>query len=65
MPLWLYTPVLFALVAMLPRLAAPEFGLLDDAFTLTSARELADDPARIPYMFAEHGRFMPGYWLFS
>jgi hypothetical protein len=61
--LWLYTPVLLALLVMLPRLAAPEFGLLDDGVTLLNSRELAGNPVRSLSMSAQHGRFMPGYWL--
>ncbi len=60
---WIYTPVLLAILAMLPRLASPEFGLLDDAVTLLNARGLASDPLLSLRMSAEHGRFVPGYWL--
>jgi len=59
---WL-APALLAIVVMLPRLASPQFGLLDDGVTLAAGRETLDRWSSILTLVAETGRFRPAYWL--
>ena len=62
-PWWIYTPVLLAVLIMLPRLLSPQFGLFDDGTTILTSQQIASghwDPA----MEAGSGRFRPVYWLY-
>jgi len=59
-----YWPVLAALLVLAPRLLSPELGLLDDAVTIHSAREVAQHPGAVLRLNAEAGRFVPAYWLY-
>jgi hypothetical protein len=52
-----------AALVMLPRLASPQFGLLDDGLTLQTAREVHGRWASVLYLIPETGRFFPAYWL--
>jgi hypothetical protein len=52
-----------AALVMLPRLASPQFGLLDDGLTLQTAREVHGRWAGVVYLIPETGRFFPAYWL--
>jgi hypothetical protein len=55
-------PFLVALVIMAPRLASPQFGLLDDPVTLSRSRTLAEGSFDLSSDFM-YGRFRPLYWL--
>ncbi|HEY3067162.1 MAG TPA: hypothetical protein VGL09_15320 [Methylomirabilota bacterium] len=52
-----------AVLVMLPRLASPQFGLLDDGLTLQTGREVAGAWSSTLYLIPETGRFFPAYWL--
>src|SRR5262245_2567842 len=59
---WL-APGLLAVVVMLPRLASPQFGLLDDGLTLQTGHETAGRWWSVVGLIPETGRFFPAYWL--
>jgi len=59
---WL-APVAMAGLVMLPRLASPQFGLLDDGLTLQTGREVIGRWASTLHLIPETGRFFPAYWL--
>ena len=56
-------PVALALLVMLPRLASPEFGLLDDGLTIQTGRELVGRWWSALRLIPETGRFFPAYWI--
>ncbi|HEV8614801.1 MAG TPA: hypothetical protein VGU22_04845 [Methylomirabilota bacterium] len=58
-------PVALAIVVMLPRLASPQFGLLDDGLTLQTGHEVIGRWSSVLYLIPETGRFFPAYWLLS
>ena len=60
---WWAVPVLISLAVMLPRLLSAHFGLLDDARTLLTARDITSGSWDMSWDI-EAGRFRPGYWLF-
>ena len=59
---WL-APGLLAVVVMLPRLASPQFGLLDDGLTLQTGHQTAGRWWSVVGLIPETGRFFPAYWL--
>src|SRR5262245_55018451 len=59
---WL-APVAMAVLVMLPRLASPQFGLLDDGLTLQTGRELIGRWSSALHLIPETGRFFPAYWI--
>jgi hypothetical protein len=59
-----YGPVLVAILYLLPRLIHAQFGLLDDAVTLSVSRTVLAHPAFGLHAFDGQGRFLPGYWLY-
>ena len=59
---WL-APVAVAGLVMLPRLASPQFGLLDDGLTLQTGREVVGRWSSTLHLIPETGRFFPAYWL--
>jgi hypothetical protein len=59
---WL-APGLLAIVVMLPRLASPQFGLLDDGLTLQTGHQTAWQWSSVLGLIPETGRFFPAYWL--
>src|SRR2546422_3049987 len=59
---WL-APVALAVLVMLPRLASPQFGLLDDGLTLQTGREVIGRWSSVLHLIPETGRFFPAYWL--
>src|SRR5580704_844628 len=59
-----YEPVLVAILYLLPRLIHAQFGLLDDAVTLSVSRTVLAHPAFGLHAFDGQGRFLPGYWLY-
>jgi hypothetical protein len=59
---WL-APVAMAGLVMLPRLASPQFGLLDDGLTLQTGREVIGRWSSTLYLIPETGRFFPAYWF--
>src|SRR5213594_18264 len=59
---WL-APVAMAGLVMLPRLASPQFGLLDDGLTLQTGREVIGRWSSVLHLIPETGRFFPAYWL--
>ncbi len=59
---WL-APGLLAAVVMLPRLASPQFGLLDDGLTLQTGHQTAGRWWSVLGLIPETGRFFPAYWL--
>src|SRR4029453_18958286 len=61
-PLWLAAVVLAALV-MLPRLASPQFGLLDDGFMLRAGGQIVGNPSPVLHLMPDTGRFFPAFWL--
>ena len=48
---------------MLPRLASPQFGLLDDGLTLQTGHEVIGRWSSALHLIPETGRFFPAYWL--
>lgn len=56
-------PLALALLVMLPRLASPQFGLLDDGLTLQTGREMHGRWSSVVHLIPETGRFFPAYWL--
>jgi hypothetical protein len=60
---WTLGPVALALLVMLPRLASPQFGLLDDGLTLQTGREVIGRWSSVLHLIPETGRFFPAYWL--
>lgn len=56
-------PVALAVLVMLPRLASPQFGLLDDGLTLQTGREMNGRWSSVLQLIPETGRFFPAYWL--
>ncbi|HEY7037727.1 MAG TPA: hypothetical protein VID28_02695 [Methylomirabilota bacterium] len=59
---WL-APVVLAGLVMLPRLASPQFGFLDDGLTLQIGREVVGRWSTTLHLNPETGRFVPAYWL--
>jgi len=59
---WL-APVAVAGLVMFPRLASPQFGLLDDGLTLQTSREVIGRWSSTLHLIPETGRFFPAYWL--
>src|SRR3989449_10729750 len=59
---WL-APVALAVLVMLPRLASPQFGLLDDGLTLQTGREVIGRWSSVLHLIPETGRVFPAYWL--
>jgi len=55
--------VTLAVLVMLPRLASPQFGLLDDGLTLQTGREVVGRWSSALHLIPETGRFFPAYWL--
>lgn len=60
---WSLGPVALAALVMLPRLASPQFGLLDDGLTLQTGREVNGRWSSVLDLIPETGRFFPAYWL--
>jgi hypothetical protein len=60
---WWLAPVAVAGLVMLPRLASPQFGLLDDGLTLQTGREVIGRWSSTLDLIPETGRFFPAYWL--
>jgi hypothetical protein len=59
----LLAPVILAVVVMLPRMASPQFGLLDDGLTLQTGRVVSGRWSSALHLIPETGRFFPAYWL--
>ena len=59
-----YGTVLVAILYLLPRLIHAEFGLLDDAVTLSVSRMVVAHPTFSLHAFESQGRFLPAYWLY-
>ena len=59
---WL-APVGLAALVMLPRLASPQFGFLDDGLTLEIGRRVIGRWSDLLHLNPETGRFVPAYWL--
>ena len=55
--------IALAVLVMLPRLASPYFGLLDDGMTLQTGREVIGRWSSVLHLIPETGRFFPAYWL--
>jgi hypothetical protein len=60
---WSFAPIALALLVMLPRLASPQFGLLDDGLTLQTGHEVIGRWSGALHLIPETGRFFPAYWL--
>lgn len=60
-----YAPVLVALASLLPRIVHAHFGLLDDAVTLSIARQVLAHPSVSLHAYENAGRFLPFYWLYG
>jgi hypothetical protein len=56
-------PIALALLVMLPRLASPQFGLLDDGLMLQTGQEVIGRWSSAFHLIPETGRFFPAYWL--
>ena len=56
-------PIALAVSRQLPRLASPQFGLLDDGLTLQTGREVIGRWSSTLHLIPETGRFFPAYWL--
>ncbi len=61
--IWWVGPILLALLIVVPRLLSPQFGLLDDARTLTTSRAITSGSWDMTWD-AVAGRFRPAYWLY-
>src|SRR5262245_41897430 len=61
--MWSLAPVALAVFVMLPRLASPQFGLLDDGLTLQTGRHVIGGGSNPLHLIPETGRFFPAYWL--
>jgi hypothetical protein len=59
----LFAPAALAVLVMLPRLASPQFGLLDDGLTLQTGREVIGAWSNTLHLIPATGRFFPAYWL--
>src|SRR4029453_286522 len=59
---WL-APIALAGLVMLPRLASPQFGLLDDGLTLQTGHEVLGRWSSTLSLIPETGRFFPAYWF--
>src|SRR5512144_2607604 len=55
--------LVLAPLVVLPRLASPQFGLLDDGLTLQTGREVIGRWSRVLHLIPETGRFFPAHWL--
>lgn len=60
--IWIVLPLAICVVIMLPRLISPQFGMLDDGNTLTTAQHIISGDLSLNYE-ADRGRFRPMYWL--
>ena len=60
---WSLAPLALAALVLLPRLASPQFGLLDDGLTLQTGREVHGRWWSVLDLIPETGRFFPAYWL--
>jgi hypothetical protein len=60
--LLLYSPVLIAILIMLPRLFSPQFGLLDDGKSIVTAQNIARGDWGFGFDSTE-SRFRPLYWV--
>jgi hypothetical protein len=58
-----FAPAALAVLVMLPRLASPRFGFLDDGLTLQTGREVVGRWSSVLDLIPETGRFFPAYWL--
>src|SRR5437763_1341887 len=58
-----FAPAALAVLVMLPRLASPRFGFLDDGLTLQTGREVVGRWSSVLDLIQETGRFFPAYWL--
>jgi hypothetical protein len=58
-----FAPGALAVLVMLPRLASPQFGLLDDGLTLRTGHETVGRWSSVLALIPETGRFFPAYWL--
>src|SRR5438093_811944 len=56
-------PGALAVLVMLPRLASPQFGLLDDGLTLETGRETIGRWSSVLALIPETGRSFPASWL--
>src|SRR5919201_2536466 len=56
-------PGALAVLVMLPRLASPQFGLLDDGLTLETGRQTIGRWSSVLALIPETVRFFPTYWL--
>jgi len=60
----MYTPVIFALALMLPRIASPNFGLLDDGDSYNVAKQITSGVNAFSLAGdMKNGRYRPLYWL--
>lgn len=59
---WL-APAVLAVLVMLPRLAAPQFGLLDDGFTLEAGERVVGRWSAALHLIPATGRFFPAHWV--
>ena len=57
-----YSPVLIAILIMLPRLFSPQFGLFDDGKSMITAQQISRGDWSFQFD-APDGRFRPVYWL--
>jgi hypothetical protein len=58
----LYSPVVAAILIMLPRLLSPQFGLLDDGKSIITAQDIARGDWSFHFDTTD-ARFRPLYWL--
>ena len=61
--LFLYSPVLIAVLVMLPRLLHPQFGLLDDGRGLVTLDKFINHGVWDMSVDIQEGRYRPMYWL--
>ena len=62
--LLMFSPILLAVLIMLPRLLQPNFGLLDDGATLRAASQIDGDWTAPLHLSGDTGRFFPMYWIY-
>ncbi len=62
--LLMFSPILLAVLIMLPRLLQPNFGLLDDGATLRAAGQIDGNWTAPLHLSGDTGRFFPMYWIY-
>ncbi|MFU8827220.1 MAG: hypothetical protein ACNA70_06985 [Brevefilum sp.] len=57
-------PLMIAVLIMAPRLASPQFGIMDDSLIYVEVQKLLQGDLSMSYDL-QAGRFRPLYWFFT